>query len=291
MDIIQRRGFYPVPPQAPKTLGVEFSGWVNELGPGNHGNFKVGDEVFGLAYGGAYAEYLNVSSKMLLHKPAGLTHVQAAALPEAWMTATQALHKVLGFAKDKSILWHAGASGVGIAGIQLSKLAGASEVYATAGTDAKCECLTSKVGATAAVNYKTHDWAAEIKEKTGGRGVDFIVDFVGGTYFQKNLDVAARDGRMVMLGFLGGSTVPEANLAMILGKRLRIEGSTLRSRDEDYQGELRDCLEKYLPDFESGKLQIIVDKVLDWKQIKEAHDYMEDGKNSGKIVCTIATSH
>lgn len=290
MDIIQRRGFYPVPPQAPKTLGVEFSGWVNELGPGDHGNFKVGDEVFGLAYGGAYAEYLNVSSKMLLHKPAGLTHVQAAALPEAWMTATQALHKVLGFAKGKSILWHAGASGVGIAGIQLSKLAGASEVYATAGTDAKCEFLTSKVGATAAVNYKTHDWAAEIKEKTGGRGVDFIVDFVGGTYFQKNLDVAARDGRMVMLGFLGGSTVPEANIAMILGKRLRIEGSTLRSRDEVYQGELRDCLEKYLPEFESGKLQIIVDTVLDWKQIKEAHDHMEDGKNSGKIVCTITTS-
>lgn len=290
MDIIQRRGFYPVPPNAPATLGVEFSGVVTQLGPGDHGNFKVGDEVFGLAYGGAYAEYINVSSKMLLHKPAGLTHVQAAALPEAWMTATQALHKVLEFAKGKSILWHAGASGVGIAGIQLSKLAGASEVYATAGTDAKCEFLTSKIGATAAINYKTQDWAAEIKEKTGGRGVDFIVDFVGGTYFQKNLDVAARDGRMVMLGFLGGSTVPDANIAQILGKRLRIEGSTLRSRDEEYQGQLRDRLEEYLPDFQSGKLQIIVDNVLDWKQIKEAHDYMEDGKNSGKIVCTITNA-
>lgn len=287
MDIIQRRGFYPLPPQAPKTLGVEFSGVIESFGPGDHGPFKLGDEVLGLAYGGAYAEYIQVSSKMLIHKPKNLSFEQCAAVPEAWITATQALHLVLEFAKGKSILWHAGASGVAIAGIQLSKLAGASEIYATAGTDAKCEFVTSKIGATAAFNYKTQDWAAEIKEKTGGKGVDYIVDFVGGTYFQMNLDVAARDGRIVLLGTLGGAQVPEANIGPLLYKRIRIEGSTLRSRDEDYQGKLRDRLEQYLPDFESGKLQIIVDTVLPWEQIQEAHKYMEDGKNSGKIVCTI----
>lgn len=287
MDIIQRRGMYPLPPQAPATLGVEFSGVIESFGPGDHGLFKAGDEVFGLAYGGAYAEYIAVSTKMLLRKPRELSHEQCAALPENWITATQALHLVLGFAKGKTILWHAGASGVAIAGIQLSKVAGASAVYATAGTDEKCRFVTEEIGATAAFNYKTQDWAAEIKEQTGGKGVDFIVDFVGGSHFQKNLDVAARDARIVMLGTLGGAQVPEANIGPILFKRLRIEGSTLRSRDEDYQGKLRDRLEDYMPDFVNGSFKIVLDKTLPWGQIQDAHRYMEDAKNSGKIVCTI----
>ncbi|KAK5987087.1 Quinone oxidoreductase PIG3 [Cladobotryum mycophilum] len=288
MDIIQREGRYPLPPQAPQTLGVEFSGAIESFGPGDHGAFKVGDEVFGLAYGGAYAEYIAVSSKMLLHKPDFLTHEQCAAIPENWITATQALHLVLGFVKGKSILWHAGASGVSSAGIQLSLAAGASEVYATAGSQEKLDFITSQLGATAAFNYKTQDWANEIKEKTGGKGVDFIVDYIGADYFQKNLDVAGRDGRIVLLGTMGGINVPNANIGPILFKRLRVEGSTLRSRDEDYQGKLRDKLEEYLPEFKSNKLKIYIDTVLPWEQIQEAHKHMEDAKNSGKIVCTIS---
>jgi len=289
MDIIQRRGFYPLPPQAPLTLGVEFSGTIESLKPGgSSASFKVGDEVFGLAYGGAYAEYIAVSTRMLLHKPASLSFEQCAAVPETWITATQALHKVLGFTKGKSVLWHAGASGVSIAGIQLSHAAGASEVYATAGSDDKCKFITSELGATAAFNYKTQDWVSEIKEKTGGKGVDYIVDFVGGDYFQKNLDVAARDCRIVLLGTLSGGKVPNADISQILYKRIRIEGSTLRSRDEIYQGELRDKLEEYIPGFEKGSLKIIVDKVLPWEEIQEAHKHMEAAQNSGKIVCTIS---
>ncbi|KND91698.1 Quinone oxidoreductase PIG3 [Tolypocladium ophioglossoides CBS 100239] len=288
MDIMQRRGHYPLPPQAPKTLGVEFSGVIEAFGPGDHGVFKLGDEVLSLAYGGAYAEYAAVTSKMLIHKPHALSWEQAAAVPETWITATQALHLVLGFARGKSILWHAGASGVSIAGIQLSRLAGASHIYATVGTDDKCRFVTSQLGATAAFHYKTQDWVAKVKEATGGKGVDFIVDFVGGSYFQKNLDVAARDCRVVLLGTLSGGRVPNADISQILYKRIRIEGSTLRSRDEDYQGQLRDKLESYLPDFEAGHLKIIVDKVLPWEEIQVAHKYMEDAKNSGKIVCTIS---
>ncbi|KAH7325981.1 hypothetical protein B0I35DRAFT_123129 [Stachybotrys elegans] len=288
MDIIQRNGFYPLPPQAPATLGVEFSGTIEAFGPGEHGNFKVGDEVFGLAYGGAYAERIAVSSKMLLHKPHALDFVQAASLPENWITATQALHSVLGFAKGKSILWHAGASGVSVAGIQLSRLAGASAIYATAGSDAKCTFVTEQLSATAAFNYKTQDWPAEIKAHNGGKGVDYIVDFVGGEYFQKNLDVAAQDCRIVLLGLLGGAKVPNADISMLLYKRIRIEGSTLRSRDENYQGMLRDKLEEYLPDFEAGKLKIMIDTVLPWEQIQEAHKHMQESKNSGKIICTIS---
>lgn len=287
MDIIQRRGNYPLPPQAPKTLGVEFSGVIESFGAGDHGPFKEGDEVFGLAYGGAYAEYIAVSTKMLLHKPKSMSFETCAGIPETWITATQALHLVLGFAKGKSILWHAGASGVSIAGIQLARVAGASEVYATAGTPEKCAFITEKLGATKAFNYKTQDWAKEVKEATGGKGVDFIVDFIGGSYFQKNLDAAARDCRIVLLGLLGGAKVPDADIAQILFKRIRIEGSTLRSRDEEYQGLLRDRLEEYLPDFESGKLKVFVDEKWPMEDIKKAHDHMEASKNLGKIICVI----
>ncbi|KAG9250503.1 uncharacterized protein F5Z01DRAFT_370809 [Emericellopsis atlantica] len=286
MDIIQRVGRYPLPPQAPSTLGVEFSGTIESVGDNDHG-FKNGDAVFGLAYGGAYAEYISVSTKMLIKKPDELSWEQAAAVPETWITATQALHLILGMEKGKSILWHAGASGVSIAGIQLSHLAGASAVYATAGTDEKCDFIKSKLSATGAFNYKTQDWAEEIKKATDGKGVDYIVDFVGGNYFQKNLDVCARDARIVLLGTLSGGKVSDADISQILFKRIRIEGSTLRSRDEDYQGKLRDRLEQYVPSFVNGDLKIILDEVFTWEKIQEAHKHMEDAKNSGKIVCTI----
>ncbi|PTB73319.1 quinone oxidoreductase putative [Trichoderma longibrachiatum ATCC 18648] len=291
MDIIQRRGFYPVPPQAPKTLGVEFSGTIESFGSEDdaaRNGFKVGDEVFGLAYGGAYAEYVAVSTKMLLHKPKALSHEQCAAIPEAWITATQALHLVLGFVKGKSILWHAGASGVSVAGIQLAKAAGASEIYATAGSQEKIDFITGQLGATAAFNYKTQDWVKEIKDKTGGKGVDYIVDFVGGEYFMKNLDVAAQDGSLLLLGTLSGGRAPDADIGLILYKRLRVLGSTLRSRDEEYQGKLRDKVETYLDDFASQNFKIYLDLVLPWDKIQEAHEHMENARNSGKIVCTIS---
>ncbi|KAJ9162291.1 Zinc-binding dehydrogenase [Coniochaeta hoffmannii] len=287
MDLIQREGAYPLPPQAPPTLGVEFSGTVASLGPGPHGDFREGDEVFGLAYGGAYAEYVAVSSKMLLRKPPHLSWEQAAGVPETWITATQALHFVGQFSEGKSVLWHAGASGVSIAGIQLAKKAGASAVYATAGSKEKCDFVVDELGATAAFNYKEQDWAEEVKKATGGKGVDLIVDFVGANYFQKNLDAAARDGRIVLLGLMSGSKVKEVDIGPLLYKRLRVEGSTLRSRDENYQGQLRDKLEEYLPLFESGEFKIYVDTVMSWQEIRKAHELMEKNTTRGKIICTV----
>lgn len=291
MDQIQREGNYPLPPGTTEILGVEFSGTIESTGPdgdaSDHG-FKQGDAVFGLAYGGAYAEYIAVSRKMLLHKPDFLSWEQAAGIPETWITATQALHLVGGFEKSQRVLWHAGASGVSIAGIQLSLDSGASEVYATAGTAAKISFVTEKLGATKAFNYKEVDWAKEIKDATGGKGVDLIIDFIGGSYFSKNLDVAARDGKIVMLGMMGGGSIKEADIRPILFKRLRIEGSTLRSRDTEYQGKLRDKLEEYLPHFESGKLKVVIDTVLPWEEIQKAHELLETNSNSGKIICTIS---
>ncbi|EMD94372.1 hypothetical protein COCC4DRAFT_148796 [Bipolaris maydis ATCC 48331] len=288
MDISQRRGGYPVPPQAPATLGVEFSGVIESLGGGNVHGLKEGDEVFGLAYGGAYAEYVAVNTGMLLRKPQALSFAQCAAIPEAWITAIQALHIVLGFEKGKTILWHAGASGVSIAGIQLSRAAGASAIFATAGTEAKCTLVTSEqVGATMAINYKTQDFVDAIMRATGGKGVDYIVDYVGGPYFQRNMAVAARDARIVMLGRMGGMKVEEADISPILMKRIRIEGSTLRSRDEAYQEKLRRRLEEFMPGFESGALSVILHHTASWTTIQQIHDQIERSENAGKIVCIV----
>ncbi|RYP78433.1 hypothetical protein DL771_000618 [Monosporascus sp. 5C6A] len=298
MDLIQREGKYPVPPQAPSTLGVEFSGTVESLGPApgsrndsdsdSDSSFEPGDAVFGLAYGGAYAQWIAVPTAMLLRKPASLTWEQAAGIPETWMTATQALHLVSEFSSGQTALWHAGASGVSIAGIQLSRRAGAAAVYATAGSDEKCGFAERELGATRAFNYRSGDWAPAALDATGGRGVDLIVDFVGAGYFAQNLAAAARDARWVMLGLLGGSRLPEGvDIGALLYKRVRLEGSTLRSRDLAYQRRLRDRLAEYLPDFESGALKVFIDAVLPMEEIVKAHQLMEENKTRGKIICTV----
>ena len=307
MDVSQRQGRYPVPAQAPKTLGVEFSGVVEALGGGGgdgkeeEAGYKVGDEVFGLAYGGAYAEYVSVSTRTLLHKPAHLSFTSAAAVPEAWMTATQALFSVGRLTAGKSVLLHAGGSGVSMAGIQLARAAGAAAVYVTAGTDEKCAFATRELGADAAINYRANpDWHVAIRELEAKRrgtspadpaaGVDVLVDYIGPDYLQRNVDVATRDGTIVLLSLLGGPKLKEGqglDMSGVLLKRLRIEGSTLRSRSEEYQGQLRDKLQEYLSDFESGKFRVVVDSVVPWQQIVEAHQHMEANKNMGKIVCTI----
>ncbi|KAJ5545693.1 hypothetical protein N7494_003278 [Penicillium frequentans] len=289
MDLLQREGLYPLPPQAPSTLGVEFSGVVEGLGGDGACDFKAGDEVFGLAYGGAYAEYIVVSTKMLVHKPAHLSWEVAAGIPETWITASQALFLIGDFQAGQSVLWHAGASSVSISGIQLAKAEGAKAIYATAGSQEKCDFLEKELGVTKAFNYKTQDWAAEILKATDGAGVNLTVDFIGATYFQGNLDVAARDGRVVLLGLMGGGKLPDGvNIAPLLFKRIRVEGSTLRSRDVEYQQKLRDTLVSHaLPRFEDGTFKVFVEKVLPFEQIMEAHQLLESNTTKGKIICVI----
>ncbi|KAE8442264.1 hypothetical protein EG329_003524 [Mollisiaceae sp. DMI_Dod_QoI] len=285
MDLLQREGHYPVPPQAGPILGVEFSGTIESLGEGCKDGFKKGDEVFGLAYGGAYAEYIAVNTHMLLHKPGHLSWEEAAG---TWITATQAMYLVGEFTKGKSILWHAGASSVSIAGIQLSKVGGASAIYVTAGSQEKVDFCVKELGATAGFNYKTQDWSKEILKVTDGKGVDIVIDFVGQNYFQGNLDVAARDGHIVTLGALSGTKLPAGvDIGAFVRKRIRFEGSSLRSRDPEYQGRLRDKLEKYLPKFEDGTFKLFIDKVLPWEKIVDAHKLMEQNTSKGKIICTI----
>ncbi|EKD13870.1 uncharacterized protein L3040_005514 [Drepanopeziza brunnea f. sp. 'multigermtubi'] len=290
MDLLQREGKYPLPPQAGPILGVEFSGTVESLAEGCKDGFKVGDEVFGLAYGGAYAEFIAVNTHMLLHKPVHLSWEKAAGVPETWITATQAMYLVGEFTKGKSILWHAGASSVSIAGIQLSKVGGASAIYVTAGSQDKIDFCVKELGATAGFNYKTENWSEEILKATDGKGVDVVIDFVGQNYFQGNLDVTAKDAHIVHLGAMSGTKLPAGvDIGAFIRKRIRFEGSSLRSRDAEYQGKLRDKLEEYMSKFEDGTFKIFIDRVFPWEQVVEAHQLMEKNTTKGKIICTISS--
>lgn len=287
MDLLQREGQYPVPPQAPSTLGVEFSGTIESFGSDPEHGFNVGDEVFGLAYGGAYAEYLTVSTHMLVHKPKELSWVEAAGVPETWITASQALYMVGDFKPGMKVLWHAGASSVSIAGIQLAKADGAKAVYVTVSSQEKIDFCKS-IGATEGFTYKDGDWSKKFLEYESG-GADLIIDFVGAPYFSQNLDAAARDAHIVSLGFLGGAKLPEGiDISRLLVKRLRYEGSSLRSRDEEYQGKLRNMLvEHALPRFVDGRFKIFVEKVFKMEEVQEAHKLLESNKTKGKIICTV----
>ncbi|KAI0682803.1 quinone oxidoreductase [Cytidiella melzeri] len=247
MDILQRNGEYPLPPGTPSTLGVEFSGIVAELGEGSGKRWKVGDEVIGLAVGGAYAEYIRLFESHVMPKPKNLTWEEAASIPENFITAYQALIAIAQLKKGDDLLVHAGASGVGIAVIQLAHLFGANTITATTSSKEKIDFLLNMPsGATHGVNYRTQDFAQEVKKVTNGKGVDVIIDFVGRSHWHKNVDAFAKDGRMTILATLSGDIVENVNLSPILYKRLRIEGSTLRSRSPAYQADL---ISRYVPTF------------------------------------------
>ncbi|KAK4684914.1 NADPH:quinone reductase, partial [Tremellales sp. Uapishka_1] len=290
MDILQREGKYPLPPQASKTiLGVEFAGTVSSLGEGVQ-KFKEGDEVFGLTYGGAYAEYIVCPELMLLPKPSQLSWEEAAGLPENWMTAFQALFLEGGMKEGQNVLIHAGASGVGVAAIQLAlHVGGAGKVFATCGTDDKVKFL-EKLGNDErlhVVNYRTQNFEEEIKKIDDG--VDLIIEFIGQSYFAKNISLLRRDGTMVYLAFMSGPVLPEGSrIDQLLYKRLTLKGSTLRSRTVEYQGELlRRFKEEALDLIKDGKMKVMIHESFDWKDVQEAHKEMEGNKNSGKIVFEI----
>ena len=193
------------------------------------------------------------------------------------------------FAPGKSILWHAGASSVSIAGIQLCRADNASAIYVTAGSQEKIDFCTKELGATQGFNYHTQDWSQQILKATDGKGVDIIIDFVGQNYFQGNLDAAARDGHIVHLGSMSGTKLPAGvDIGAFIRKRLRFEGSSLRSRDTDYQGKLRNRLADHaLLKFMDGSFKVFVEKVFSFEEIVQAHKLMESNKTKGKIICTI----
>ncbi|KAI8842928.1 NAD(P)H quinone oxidoreductase [Chytridium lagenaria] len=252
---------YPAPFGASQILGVEFSGVIAE--PDADGKFKKDDRVFALCYGGAYRRgiFVVVHRDMVIRMPENLSFEEAAAIPEVWFTAYQALYWNCNLQEGDSVLIHAGASGVGTAAIQLCKSAKSKHIIASVGSPEKAEFTE---------NFKDK---VQLLEWTEKRGVDVVVDFVGSTHWNNNIESLAVDGRMVMLA----AVVSETNLAPILRKRLTIRGSTLRSRDINYQIRLRnEIVEKP-----------VIDKTFSWKNIAEAHLHMESNGTVGKIIVNV----
>ncbi len=284
-DILQRMGKYPPPKGVSPILGLEMAGIVEEVGSAVSG-WREGDQVCGLLPGGGYAEYVTIPAKMAMPIPEALSFEEAAAIPEVFLTAYQALYWLGDLKSGQNVLVHAGASGVGTAAIQLIKEAGANAIV-TSGSAKKLDfCL--KLGAKAAINYKDGEFAKHTMEATNNEGVDIILDFVGASYMAQNLASLAVDGRLVLLATMGGSQVNQFNLMTLLRKRLQIIGTTLRARSLDYKIHLtNDFVKNILQDFDEGKYKPIIDSIYSWKQVADAHQRMEANLNMGKIILRI----
>ncbi len=282
-DVAQRQGTYPPPPGASPILGLEVAGEIVALGDGVSG-FSVGDKVAGLANGGGYAEYCVVPAGQALPWPKGYDAVRAAAVPETFFTVWANVFDMAGLKAGEKFLVHGGTSGIGTTAIQLAKAFGA-EVYTTAGSGEKCLACV-QLGAKRAINYKTEDFLAVIKDEAGS--VDVILDMIGGAYFDKNIGSLGKDGRLAIIALLGGAVAEKANLGAIMMKRLRVMGSTLRPRTADEKRAIRDSLlDKVWPKLDAGEVAPVIHAVLPLDQVAEAHRMMEESGHIGKIVLAL----
>ncbi len=280
-DVHQRKGNYPPPADASPILGLEVAGEV--VTPA--GRWQVGDRVMAVVSGGGYAELAAVPADIAMPVPEGFTFEQAAAIPEVFLTAYLNLFMLGRLQPGEIVLIHAGASGVGTAAIQLAGSIGA-RAFITAGSDDKLE-RCHELGAELCVNYLRDSFARVVLEATEGRGVDVILDFIGEPYWDENLAALARGGRLMLIGFLGGSR-GNLELAPIMRKNLHVTGTTLRGTPMDDKIALAKALTDFaIPRFESGALKPVVDSVYRLEDASEAHRYMESNRNIGKIVLTI----
>ncbi|EJL56314.1 putative NAD(P)H quinone oxidoreductase, PIG3 family [Rhizobium sp. CF122] len=280
-DVAQRQGIYPPPMDASPVLGLEMAGEIVAVGPGVR-DFALGDKVCGLTNGGAYAEYCLLPAGQALRFPKGYDAVKAAALPENYFTVWANMFQMAGLTEGEKVLVHGGSSGIGTTAIQLARAFGA-EVYATAGSQEKCDACV-KLGAKRAINYKTEDFAEAIKAETG-HGVDIILDMIGAAYFERNVASLAKDGCLSIIAFLGGAVVEKVNLAPIMVKRLTITGSTLRPRTAEEKRAIRDdLLSQVWPLLDEGKLAPVIDTVISFEDVAEAHRLMETSGHIGKIM-------
>lgn len=284
-DLLQRSGNYNPPKGVPNILGLEMSGIVEEVGTGVS-KWEPGDRVFGLLPGGGYAEYCTIHEDMAMAKPENLSFKEAAAIPETFLTAFQSLDWLAEFQEQETVLIHAAGSGVGTSAIQLARHLYDARIIATAGKQHKLD-TAKQLGAHLAYNYKEQNYAEEITSDLGPNSVNVVVDFIGKLYWHKNMEVLAMDGRVVYLSFLGGHKVEDISLVPILRKRLSILGSTLRNRSQQYKIDLtKDFASKTLSFFDNKVLQPIIDSTFDWTDTEEAHQRMQNNKNTGKIVLT-----
>ena len=280
-DLMQRLGKYPPPQGASDILGLELSGVIVAVGA-NVSRWRVGDRVTALVAGGGYAEFVAVPAPQCLPVPRGLSMEEAAALPETFFTIWTNVFERGRLAAGESLLVHGGASGIGTAAIQLGRARGA-RVFATAGSREKCAAC-ERLGADRAINYRDEDFVATLLDATRGRGVDVVLDMVGGDYVSRNLEVLAMDGRLLQIAFLHGPHA-DVNLSPLMRKRITFTGSTLRPRTVEEKGAIARALEREVwPLIESGEVRPVLHAVFPLADAALAHAELEAGHHVGKIV-------
>jgi putative PIG3 family NAD(P)H quinone oxidoreductase len=284
-DVLQRKGEYPPPPGASDIPGLEIAGRIVAVGLGVH-RYRVGDAVCALVTGGGYATHCVAPEPQCLPVPKGFSMVAAAALPETFFTVWHNLFQRGGLKAGESVLIHGGSSGIGTTAIQLARVFGASQIFATAGSPEKCRACEA-LGATRAIDYKHADFVQVVKEMTGNRGVDVVLDMVGGEYIQKNISALAPDGRLVNIAFLRGSKA-DVNFMPMMLKRLTLTGSTLRARSIDEKAAIAEPLRQQVwPLLEQGKLMPVIYRTFPLVEAAAAHRLMESSEHIGKIVLEV----
>ncbi|EXB51810.1 Quinone oxidoreductase PIG3 [Morus notabilis] len=280
-DTLQRKGSYPPPKGASPYLGLECSGTIQAVGK-NVSRWNVGDQVCALLSGGGYAEKVAVSAGQVLPVPPGVSLVEAASLPEVACTVWSTVFMTSRLSAGESFLVHGGSSGIGTFAIQIAKYRGA-RVFVTAGSEEKL-AFCKNLGADVCINYKTEDFVARVKEETGGKGVDVILDSIGASYFKRNLESLNYDGRLFIIGTMGGA-VTELNLGSLLLKRLTVQAAGLRSRTPENKAVIvREVEENVWPAIVAGKVKPVVYKSFPLSDAGEAHRLMESSNHIGKIL-------
>lgn len=283
-DVIQRMGYYPVPLGASDLPGLEIAGEIVD-GDLAGSDFKKGDLVCALVQGGGYSEYCVAPVKQCLPIPQGLSPIEAASLPETFFTVWSNVFDRAHLSGTETLLVQGGASGIGVTAIQMASALG-HQVYATAGSDEKCRACEA-LGATRAIHYRDEDFVEVIKVETGGKGVDVILDMVGGSYIAREIDCLADDGRLALIALLGGSKA-NIDLAQVLRRRLTITGSTLRPRSIDFKAAIASRLqEKIWPLLESGNIKPVIYRVFPLEEAVQAHALMETSMHIGKLVLKV----
>ncbi len=283
-DVLQRMGLYPVPSDASDLPGLEIAGEVVACGSEVR-TWKVGQSVCALAHGGGYAEYCTVPEVQALPVPRGLSMVEAASLPETFFTVWSNVYDRGRLKPGETLLVQGGSSGIGVTAIQMAKAMG-NRVLATAGSDEKCAACV-RLGADKAINYRTQDFQAEVLAATGGKGVNVVLDMVGGDYVPKELKCLADEGRLVFIAFLRGPKT-ELDINEVMRRRLVLTGSTLRPRPVEFKGAVARSLREHVwPLIEAGKIKPVVFKTFPLAEAAEAHRLMESSQHIGKLVLTV----
>ena len=280
-DLLQRKGLYPPPADASPIMGLEVAGEVLALGAGVS-NWQVGDNICALTHGGGYADYTVAPVTQCLPVPGDYSLAEAAALPEALLTVWHNIYQRAGLQAGENVLIHGGASGIGTLGIAICKALGA-QVYTTAGSAEKCQAL-QQLGAARAINYKTEDFEQVITELGLKDKINVILDIAGGDFIQKNINIAAPEGRIVYIAFIRGFKA-EVNFAPLLIKRLTVTGSTLRAQNFAQKAVMvEEILDHVYPHLESGAIRPIVDQTFALQDVEKAHERMQSGEHMGKII-------